>query len=100
VRHRDPLSDLQLFGGGPVTRRYSQCGRACDEACMQAQARRSPANSRDREKRRGRPRTGIGPVVSLRLYPGMEAAVAAWIDRQPDPKSSRSEAIRRLIERG
>ena len=54
-----------------------------------------------KEKRpRGRPRTGIGPVVSLRLYPDMEAAVAAWIDRRPDPKPSRSEAIRRLIEMG
>jgi hypothetical protein len=30
----------------------------------------------------------------------MEAAVAAWIDGQADPKPSRSEAIRRLIERG
>lgn len=55
----------------------------------------------EKEKRpRGRPRTGIGPVVSLRLYPDMEAAVAAWIDRQPDPKLSRSEAIRRLIDKG
>lgn len=55
----------------------------------------------EKQKRpRGRPRTGIGPVVSLRLYPDMEAAVAAWIDRQPDPKPSRSEAIRRLIDKG
>ena len=30
----------------------------------------------------------------------LEAAIAAWIDRQPDPKPSRSEAIRRLIEKG
>jgi hypothetical protein len=30
----------------------------------------------------------------------MEAAITAWIDRQPDPKPSRSEAIRRLIEKG
>lgn len=54
-----------------------------------------------KEKRpRGRPRTGIGPVISVRLYPEMEAALAAWIERQPAPKPSRSEAIRRLIERG
>jgi hypothetical protein len=30
----------------------------------------------------------------------MEAAIIAWIDRQPDPKPSRSEAIRRLIDKG
>jgi hypothetical protein len=54
-----------------------------------------------KEKRpRGRPRTGIGPVISVRLYPEMEAALAAWIDGQPKPKPSRSEAVRRLIEKG
>jgi hypothetical protein len=53
-----------------------------------------------KKRPRGRPRTGIGPVVSLRLYPDMEAAIAAWIDRQPHPKPSRSEALRTLIERG
>jgi hypothetical protein len=36
----------------------------------------------------------------MRLYPEMEAALAAWIKNQPDPKPSRSEAIRRLIEKG
>jgi hypothetical protein len=29
----------------------------------------------------------------------MEAALGAWIEQQPDPKPSRSEAIRRLIAR-
>jgi hypothetical protein len=28
------------------------------------------------------------------------AAVDAWIARQPEPKPSRSDAIRRLIEKG
>jgi metal-responsive CopG/Arc/MetJ family transcriptional regulator len=28
------------------------------------------------------------------------AAIDAWIAHQPDPKPSRSEAIRRLIEKG
>jgi Arc/MetJ-type ribon-helix-helix transcriptional regulator len=36
----------------------------------------------------------------LRMPPELEAAITAWIDRQPDPKPSRSEAIRRLIEKG
>ncbi len=30
----------------------------------------------------------------------LEAVIAAWIEHQPEPKPSRSEAMRRLIERG
>jgi hypothetical protein len=53
------------------------------------------------EKRpRGRPRTGRDPVRTVRWPDKLEGAIAAWIDRQPDPKPSRSEAIRRLIEKG
>ena len=48
----------------------------------------------------GRPRTGIGPNIGLRLYPELAAAVDAWIAKQPDPKPSRPEAIRRPIGRG
>jgi hypothetical protein len=55
----------------------------------------------EKEKRpRGRPRTGRDPPVTVRLPKELETAIAAWIDLQPDPKPSRSEAIRRLIERG
>jgi hypothetical protein len=36
----------------------------------------------------------------MRLYPEMEVALYAWIERQPDPKPSRSEALRRLVEKG
>ncbi|HEY7811191.1 MAG TPA: hypothetical protein VIA98_12530 [Allosphingosinicella sp.] len=36
----------------------------------------------------------------MRLYPEMEAALYAWIERQSDPKPSRSEALRRLVEKG
>lgn len=49
---------------------------------------------------RGRPRTGIGPAISMRLYPELEAKLKAWIERQPEPKPSRSEALRRLVEKG
>lgn len=53
-----------------------------------------PAN----EKRgRGRPRTGIGKVIGLRLYANMEAQLDAWIEAQPEPKPSKPEAIRRLL---
>jgi hypothetical protein len=38
--------------------------------------------------------------VTVRIPATDWAAITAWIDRQPDPKPSRSEAIRRLIEKG
>ena len=53
-----------------------------------------PAN----EKRgRGRPKTGIGKVIGLRLYAEQEAKLDAWIEAQPEPKPSKPEAIRRLL---
>jgi hypothetical protein len=45
----------------------------------------------------GRPPTGIGPVVGVRLYPDIEEALDAWIAQQPDPKPSKPEAIRRIL---
>jgi hypothetical protein len=55
----------------------------------------------EKEKRpRGRPRTGRDPARGVRMPPELEAAIDAWIKQQPDPKPSRSEAIRRLIEEG
>lgn len=38
--------------------------------------------------------------MTVRLPPAMGVGIAAWIERQPEPKPSRSEAIRRLIEKG
>jgi hypothetical protein len=53
-----------------------------------------------REKKKiGRPKTGIGPNVGLRLYPDLDADIEAWIARQPDPKPSKPEAIRLLVRR-
>jgi hypothetical protein len=48
-------------------------------------------------KRRGRPPTGIGGNVGLRLYPELQAGLDAYIAGQPDPKPSRPEAIRALL---
>jgi hypothetical protein len=45
----------------------------------------------------GRPRTGIGQLIGVRLSPLALAAIDAWIAHQPD-KLSRPEAIRRLAE--
>jgi hypothetical protein len=57
------------------------------------------ASIRDSQKKRprGRPRTGIGKPIGLRLYPELEALVDAWAQLQPD-KPARPTAIRRLIE--
>jgi hypothetical protein len=49
-----------------------------------------------KRKRRGRPETGIGPAMGLRLYPEMERQLDAWIAKQDDAPS-RPEAIRRLL---
>jgi len=52
----------------------------------------------NRKKRgRGRPRTGIGSPVGLRLYPDLERRLDEWAKRQTD-KPGRPEAIRRLVE--
>ena len=50
-----------------------------------------------KKRRRGRPRTGIGKLVGLRLYPELERQVDQWASNQVD-KPGRPEAIRRLIE--
>jgi Arc/MetJ-type ribon-helix-helix transcriptional regulator len=36
----------------------------------------------------------------VRMPPELESKIDAWIERQPEPKPSRSEAIRRLVVRG
>jgi len=52
----------------------------------------------DTKKKRGRPvSTGIGTPIMVRLQPAALASLDAWIDRQPDPKPSRPEAIRQLV---
>jgi hypothetical protein len=50
-----------------------------------------------KKRRRGRPPTGIGKPVGLRLYPELERRVDQWASNQPD-RPGRPEAIRRLIE--
>jgi len=35
----------------------------------------------------------------FRMPAGLQAKLDAWIERQPEPKPSRSEAIRRLLDR-
>jgi len=52
----------------------------------------------NRKKRgRGRPPTGIGKPVGLRLYPELERRIDDWASKQSD-RPGRPEAIRRLVE--
>jgi hypothetical protein len=48
-------------------------------------------------KRRGRPATGKDPLVSARLPQNLIDQIEAWAATN---ESSRSEAVRRLVERG
>ncbi|MCT6819483.1 MAG: ribbon-helix-helix protein, CopG family [Bombella apis] len=48
-------------------------------------------------KKRGRPRTGIKPLVSARLEPSLIAQLEEWALHQG---IKRPEAIRRLIQKG
>jgi hypothetical protein len=52
------------------------------------------------KKRRGPPATGKGTPVVVRLQPDRMAALDGWIAAQDDPRPSRPEAIRRLVELG
>lgn len=51
-------------------------------------------------KKLGRPATGQGKMIGVRLQPSALAQLDTWIGKQPKPKPSRPEAIRRLIGLG
>jgi hypothetical protein len=48
-------------------------------------------------KKRGRPATGKDPLVGVRIPPHLIAGLDEWAE---DQGISRSEAIRRLVEKG
>jgi hypothetical protein len=83
------------------------CGQARRENCRLASGcfywyrnfMRASISGTEKKRGRGRPSTGIGKNIGLRLYPGLEDRIDGWRARQPD-KPSRPEAIRRLIEVG
>lgn len=39
-------------------------------------------------------------MTGVRIPADLAARITAWIDRQPDPKPTRAEAIRRLLDKG
>lgn len=61
---------------------------------------KTPINYDNKKPRRGRPATGAGTLIGVRLRPDEELAVDAWIEAQPTPKPSRPQAIRELVRRG
>src|SRR4051794_11280919 len=50
------------------------------------------------KKKRGPPATGKGEQVVVRMQPPNLSALDAWIARQPEPRPTRPQAIRRLVE--
>lgn len=58
------------------------------------------ASISDIPKKRGRPSTGgRRPGMFVRMGADELATVDRWIDKQPAPKPSRPEAIRRLVKK-
>ncbi len=55
------------------------------------------SSSVDIKKPTGRPATGVGTPVLVRLQPDQLAKLDAWIAAQPAP-FSRPEAVRRLLQ--
>lgn len=49
-------------------------------------------------KKRGPKPTGKGTLVGVRLQPDQLAALDHWISEQGDPKPTRPEAVRRLLD--
>ncbi len=58
-----------------------------------------PSIKNPRKKTRGRPAIGVGVQVNTMLRPEQAERLDAWIAQQPEPRPSRPEAIRRLIEK-
>jgi hypothetical protein len=56
----------------------------------------SAATLSDNKKKMGRPATGVGTMIGVRLQPDQLAALDAWIAAQPD-QPSRPEAVRRIL---
>lgn len=50
----------------------------------------------DSKKKIGRPATGIGKMIAVRLQPDQLTALDTWAEKQ-DPKPTRPEAIRQLL---
>ena len=52
------------------------------------------------QKKRGRPASGRGQTIGVRIHDDLLIALDAWIAAQSDPKPSRPAAIRAFVEAG
>jgi hypothetical protein len=59
-----------------------------------------PRQEKVLEKKRGRPSIGKGLQFNSSFRPELAARIDVWIEKQPEPRPSRSEAIRKLVEKG
>ena len=55
-----------------------------------------PRSTSDNKNLGGRPKTGIGQLIGVRLQPHQLAALDAWRADQPD-QLTRPEAIRKIL---
>lgn len=53
----------------------------------------------NQKKRRGRPATGVDPLVGVRMSKQLQAEIRAWAERYAD-KPKLATAVRRLVEIG
>ena len=58
----------------------------------------SRARVSDNKKPVGRPATGIGTMIGVRMQPDQLEELDGWIAKQDDPKPSRPEAVRRILK--
>jgi hypothetical protein len=59
--------------------------------------KKSTISAKQKKQRPGRPATGVDPMIGLRAGKELTAAIDAWAKAN---SVSRSEAIRRLVEKG
>jgi hypothetical protein len=50
------------------------------------------------KNKRGRPATGLGTSLNVRLQPDQLAKLDAWIAAQPEPRATRPAAIREILD--
>jgi len=73
-------------------------GAACCENDLMLTKNMARSTAKKRKKR-GRPRTGVRPMIGVRLSEETRAAVRRWAASQQD-KPTLSEAVRRVIDVG
>jgi hypothetical protein len=90
-----PPRQVEVVRAGQVFAHLVRLARLRYHKCM----KRPRGQEKMQPKRIGRPPTGIGAPVQVRLQPDLMKQLDAWRGRDPD-LPSRPEAIRRLLQLG